>query len=118
SFPCQEHHVAGPGLADRRRDRRRSIEFDRIAAVSGVADAVDDVADDGAGILTAWVIAGYDDAIGQPRRHAAHFRPLTTVAIAAATEHAHELAAGADCGAQRSQHLVERVRGVRVVDDD
>src|SRR2546430_11057987 len=89
-----------------------------LATIAGVADAVDDVADDRAGILAARIIAGDDHAIGQPRGHTAHFRPLAAITVAAAAEHAYELAGTHDGRTQRGQHLIQRVRRVGVVDDD
>ena len=53
------------------------------------------------------------------RGDAAHLRPLARVAIAAAAEHADQLAAcGSTRGPQRREHLLERVGRMRVVDDD
>ena len=49
---------------------------------------------------------------------ASHLRALARVAVAAATEHADELAACGHRRAQRGQHLLQRVRRMRVVDDD
>ena len=46
-----------------------------------------------AGILAARVVAGDDDAVGERRGDRAHLRALAGVAVAAAAEHADELAA-------------------------
>ena len=37
-------------------------------------------------VLAARIVVGDDDDVGQPRRDAAHFRPLALVAVAAGAE--------------------------------
>ena len=77
-------------------------------------------------VFAARVVAGDDHLVGERARDAAHQRALAAVAVAAAAEHAHELAVRVPRGrcsrrhelAQRAQHLLERVGRVRVVDDD
>ena len=64
------------------------------------------------------IVAGDHDAIGEGRRHAAHLRPLAGIAIAAATEHAHEAPPLRDRGTHRREHLLQRVGRMRVIDHD
>ena len=56
------------------------------------------------------------DHVGQPRRDLAHDRPLAAVAVAAAAEH-HDDAAGGE-RPHRSEHVLQRVGLVRIVDID
>ena len=67
-------------------------------------------------MFAARIVVGDDDVIGEAGGDAAHDRPLALVAVAAAAEHAHE-PAGRE-GPQRLQRRFQRVRLVRVVDDD
>ena len=67
------------------------------------------------GILAARVVGGHDSEVGELGRDLAHLRPLAAVAVAAArrrhrSTRPSELARGA-------QHILERVRRVRVVDE-
>src|SRR5215510_13407917 len=84
----KQDYVAGPRLPDRRRDRVAAIEFDRVTSIPRIAYPVDDVARNRFGILAAWIVAGDDYTVGQPRRDSAHLRALAAVTIAAASEHA------------------------------
>ncbi len=88
-----QHDVARLRAADSGVDRGGAVEVDGPAAVAGVANAADDRARDCRRVLGARVVAGDDDAVGERRRDTPHLRPLAGVAIAAASEHADELAA-------------------------
>ena len=75
-----------------------------------------DVAQDLRRRLGARVVGGDDHAAGQPGRDRAHLRPLAAVAVAAAAEHADQLAAARlRQGLQCRQRLVQRIRRVGVV---
>ena len=92
--PCRrQHDVAGPRVPDRATDRRAAIVLDRPPAMAGVADALHDRIGDSRRVFAARVVAGHHDALGKARRDGAHLRPLARIAVAAAAEHAHELAA-------------------------
>src|SRR5581483_3119489 len=96
--------------------------FDRSAAVGNppvlaAARSALDVIEDPLRILTSRVVAGQNQLVRQPRADLSHERPLRLVAITAAAEEQHqtfplrELTDG-------MQEFLERVRFVRVVDDD
>ena len=98
---------------------------DRVGAVLDHVDLVvadhagEDLRQDEVGRLEARVVAGDDDVVGEPAGDRAHQRPLGGVAVAAAAEHAPELAAALGGERpQRRQRLLERIRRVGVVDDD
>ena len=92
---------------------------DRLGPVADLARAGaagQDLGADGLGALAAGVVVRDDDVVGKARRDAPHDRPLALVAVAAAAEHAHD-PAGRE-GAQRLERGLQRIRLVRVVDDD
>ena len=79
------------------------------------AGAGQDLGDDRAGVLRARVVGGDDDVVGQRRGGGAHERALGPVAVAAGAEdHEHATLAQAAGG---PQDVLERVRGVGVVDE-
>src|SRR5450755_2861706 len=96
AFAGEKHHVADVRAYDRARDRGGTIELYPVAAVSGFANAMHDLAGDEFRILAARIVAGDDHAIGELCRDAPHFRTLAAVALAAAPEDAHQLAAVGD----------------------
>ena len=108
-----QHHVVGAGHADRLGDRARAVAQDDRAGAVG--EAGDDVGDDRVAILAARIVVGDDRDIGAALGDRRHLRALAAVALAAAAEHADQLAGGKRT--QRAQRLFQRVRGVRVVDD-
>ena len=112
-----QHHVARPRLGDRHPDRGGAVELHAPAPVGRCRIPLHHRVRDGRGVLGARVVAGDDDAVGEPPGHRAHLGPLALVAIAAAAEHADELAAGSDRRPQRRQHLRQRIRRMRVIDD-
>ena len=69
---------------------------------------------DGGGLLAARIVVGDDHDIGVRCRDPAHDRPLARVAIAAAAEHADQLAGGER--ADRAECRLQRFRLVRIVD--
>src|SRR5476651_1446482 len=56
----EKHNVADVRACDRARDRGGAIELYSVAAVSGFADAVHDLAGDDFRILAARIVAGDD----------------------------------------------------------
>jgi hypothetical protein len=106
------HDVARRGLGHRRADRGAAIDVD----VERVGHRRQDRVEDGPRIFGARVVAGHHRQVGLGRDRRAHLGPLGGIAIAAAAEHADQPATGQR--PQRGQHVVERVRGVRVVDQD
>ena len=114
SLARDEHDVAGARALDRGLQRRAAVVDHADARV--VAETRANVGDDRAGILAARVVVGQHDAVGEVRGDGAHHRPLAAVAIAAAAEHAPELAG--DGAFERRQHALQRIRRVRIVDDD
>src|SRR5215468_1947505 len=118
SFASEQNDIARLRLANRRRNRCRTIELHRITAIPCLANAVHHFAGDCRGFLAARVVASHNDAIGQPRGEATHFRPLAAVALTAAAEDADQFVAGADRWTQRSERLFQRIGRMGVVDDD
>ena len=79
-------------------------------------NAAQDLRPDRVGLLAARVVVGDDSKIGQPGGDLAHDRPLAAVTIAATTEHHDELAARE--GTERTQHGLQRLRLVGIIDID
>ena len=95
-------------------DRRAPVpDFDHLGVGAGFGCAGEDFATDRGGILAARVVVGDDDQVGQFRGDAAHLRALAGIAITTGAEHHGQSAVRAP---QRAQHLVQRARLVRVVD--
>ena len=84
-------------------------------SVAPLASAKNGGADRGR-LLAARIVVGDDDAVGILSRDAAHDRAFARVAVAAGAEHHDQFAFG--IGPQRLQRLRQRVRLVRVVDED
>ena len=103
---------------DRAADRLGAVDLDRPAAIALVANASRDGVGDGRRILAARIVAGHHDAIGEARRDVTHLRTLAGIAVAATAEDADQFARRHDRGPQCGQHLLQRIRRVRVVDDD
>ena len=111
-----QHDVARIGLADRMRDGLAPVFHHRSIVMPD--EAGEDLRQDEARCLVARVVAGDDDLVGQSLRDRAHQRPLGRITVAAAAEHAPQLpAARLGQGAQRLQHLLQRIGRVGVVDD-
>ena len=96
----------GPRCGWPRRGRRSRARPARAARISARIAA---------GLLAARIVVGDDHDVGLLGRDRAHDRPLAAVAVAAAAEHADEPARGE--GAQRVEHMRQRVGLVGVVDD-
>src|SRR5215218_2480636 len=106
--------VARLGQLDRLGDRRAAVGF-AFHVKRSAAHAAHDLVDDRLGRLRARVIRGHDHVVCQPCRDLAHQRALRAVAVAARAEH-DQHAAGSEL-ARRREHLLQRARLVRVVDE-
>ena len=117
SWPLPAITTTSPGSASeiaRKIAARRSTS--RSTAACGDAGMpADDLVDDRLRLLGARVVGGDDREVRQPRRDLAHHRPLAAVAVAARAEH-DDQPPGRQL-ARRQQHLLQRVRLVRVVDE-
>ena len=103
--------VAGAGLLDRALDRRAPVELDLDVA----AGAGDDLVDDRLRILAARVVRRDHRDVGELGGDTPHHRPLLAVAVAAgADDHQHPAVGEV---ARRVEHVRERLRLVRVVDE-
>ena len=107
-----EHHVVGAGHADRLGDGLAAVALHDGAR--RMFQPGHDVGRDGIAILATRVVVGHDHHVGAALGDQRHLRTLAGIALAAATEHADQLADGVR--AQRCQGLFQRVRRVRVVD--
>jgi len=106
--------VARPGELDGALDRRAPVD-DGLDA-GAVADPLEDLRDDRLWILGARIVGRDDHRVGQARGDLPHQRPLAAITVAAAAERADD--AGVRQLAGGAQDVVQRVRRVRVVDDD
>ncbi len=70
----------------------------------------------GGGVFVARIVVSDDHVIGQLGSDGAHFRPLGTIAIAAAAERHNQTPLG--MGTQGAQHMAEGIGGVGVIDKD
>src|SRR5688500_8773423 len=124
AFAGHENHVARVRTCDRGTYGLRAIGRDGARR----REAFEYVGDDPVRVFGARVIAGDDHLVREPARDASHERTFAPVAIAAAAEDADELAAalaapraiafrGGHESAKRPQHVLERIRRMRVVDD-
>src|SRR4051794_23976157 len=105
------HDVTRLGRPDRLLDRGAPVDLDLDAR----ATAFDDLGDDRARVLAARVVGRDDDDVRVLAHDGAHERALGTVAVAAGAED-DDHAPGRE-RPRRAQHVVERVRGVGVVDE-
>jgi hypothetical protein len=110
--------VARLGPGEDRGDRSTAVGLGRDPArrATSPARTDEDLVDDRLWTLRARVVRGDPDLVAQPSRDLAHDRPLGAVAIAAAAEDDRQPPAGQL--ARRREHTLERVRRVRVVDDN
>ena len=114
----------GFGGANRLFDRQTAIRIHeqrrgrtlRCAGIHRRHDAELDFFDDAKRILGPRVVRGQDDQIAQSRRHGTHQRPLRAIAIAAAAEDRDQTALRQR--PRRLEQVLQRIVGVRVVDDD
>ena len=118
--PAVDLHLGVGALAGDHDDvavtRRRERLLDRCAAVDDDLElARRDLVGDRLRILAARVVGRDDRAVGARRGDTAHQRALVAVPVAAGAEHDGQ-PARAELS-RRAQHIVERVGGVRVVDD-
>ena len=95
-------------------DGLRTVNDDLHRRV-GVLHALEDVIDDGLGLLGARIIAGDNAEIREVSRDAAHLRALGAVAVAAAAEQRNNTALGK--AANGLEHVLHAVRRVRVIDE-
>src|SRR3954451_16663001 len=107
-----DEHVTGPGHVDRPLDRRAAVGLDLDAA----AASFENLADDRLRGLVAGVVGGDDRDVGPLARDRAHERALGAVAVPAGAEDDDEAVLRERAGG--AQDVVERVRRVRVVDED
>ena len=114
SAPRPAITTTSPGLrlGERELDRGAAVELDLEPAER----AGGDLGGDRGRILAARVVGGEDRAVGELGDDAAHQRPLRPVAVAARAEDDDEPSL-AQLARPRAQHVLERVRRVRVVDD-
>src|SRR3954449_11614026 len=111
ALPGDHHDVARLGRPDRLLDRGAPVDLDLDAR----AAALEDLGDDRARVLAARVVGRDDDDVRVLAHDGAHERALGTVAVAAGAED-DDHAPGRE-RPRRAQHVVERVRGVGVVDE-
>ncbi len=115
---ARDHHdVAGHGGAERDPDGGAAVELDGDLAVAAHERGEHRVGD-GLRILVARVVGGQHHDVGAAGRGRAHERPLGGVALAAAAEHEDHPASITGEVMGRTQHRVELLRGVRVVDEN
>src|SRR3954452_18298543 len=103
--------VAGLGHLDRLLDRGAAVDLDLDARLA----ALEDRFDDRARVLVARVVGGDDRDVGPLAGDRAHERALGAVAVAAGAEDDDQAVLGERPGG--AQDVVERVRGVGVVDE-
>src|SRR5437867_11366906 len=117
SLACDHDGVAGASPVERCADGGSPLDLAAITAVTPAApDAHHDLVEDGLRAFRARIVRRDPDAIGEARSNLTHDRPLAAVAIAAAAEDDAE--ATSRQLARGCQHALERVGGMRVVDDD
>ena len=105
----------GRGQRDRAEDRRApvGVALDGRVRPPGCRP---DLVDDRLGRLRARVVGRDQRDVGEPRGDLAHQRALAAIAVPAGAEHDDHPPGGEL--ASRGQHLLQRIRLVRVVDDD
>src|SRR4051812_23520369 len=117
TLPRDYDDVAPECVTERLLDRPRAVELHRPRR-AGWPQSLQDVPGDRARIFVPRVVVRDDHAIGETTGDIAHLRALALVAVAAAAEYTDQPAAGPHGRTHRIQHLLERVRRMRVVDDD
>ncbi len=113
-----EHDVARACRRDRVGDCPRAIELDHDGR--GLRETRKDRLDDRPRVLAPRVVAGDDRHVGPLGHRPPHGEALARVAIASAPEHADDATRARPLPqrGQGRQNALERVRRVRVVDDD
>src|SRR5271155_2027015 len=106
-----QKHVAAAQIGN-----RRAYRLAPIADIGGAWSAGNDGGANGGRILAARIVVGYDNTVGLGNRDRAHQWPLAAITVAAGAEHDHQLAGR--IRAQRIKCFGERVRLVRVIDED
>jgi hypothetical protein len=106
----EQDHVGGRRRADRVADRLGPV-LDHVDLV--VADGADqDLREDEVRRLEPRVVAGHDHVLGELDRDRAHQRALAGIAVAAAAEHAPELAAALGGKRAESRQRLLQASGV------
>src|SRR5919108_4495954 len=106
-----QQYVAPMQILDRATDRLAAVaDFERARS------RLEDRGTDRRGILTARIVVGHYDPVGELGGNRSHHRSLALVAIAAATEHHGQPALGV--GPQRLERLGQCIGLVRVVDEN
>src|ERR1019366_589467 len=110
TFTVDHQHVPRIGTGDPLRDRLPPVGL----VVDVAAGARQDLLDDRLRILRTRVVRGHDHPIRHPAGDLAHQRPLTAIAVAAAAEYDVEPPVGQ--AASGPEHVLQRIRRMRVVD--
>ena len=125
SWPCSWPLPAITTVSPRARPRRaRSAIAARRSGSTSICAAPPapmpgaDLVDDRLRVLGARVVGGDDGDVGEPVGDLAHQRALVAVAVAAAAEDADQPSPGGRDLARGSEHVLERVGRVGVVDED
>src|SRR6266700_2744822 len=108
-FAGQQDGIPGAGAADRMRDPLPPVLDAGILLALSPADLFRtrrNVAEDGHGVLFAWVFVGKNGVVAQAGRDLAHPGPLLAVAVTGATEDRDQLPTRD--GPQLAQDLLER----------
>jgi len=98
------------------RQRERALDRSRTVGLAVQLGPLQDLSDDCVWILAARVVRGHDRDVGELTGDSAHQRTFRPITIAPAAEDADHTAAGEL--ARSLEHVLERLRLVRVVDDD
>ena len=115
SWPLPAITTTSPGRAPAIASGSRSPAIDVV--LDAGAGTSQDLPDDRLRILRAGIVGGDDHAVGQANGDLPHERALAPVAISAAAEHhVSRPPWPASSAPGRLQHVLERIRGVRVVD--
>ncbi len=114
TFAGNEHDIARMRLRYRTFDRRAAIQVDFEGMFA--ANAACNVGSDSGRFLGAWIIACNVRSIADRRSDAAHFRALTAIPIAAASEHHGELMRRRFTQCRKG--AFERVGSMGVIDDN
>ena len=119
SWPLPAITTVSPGSAspERERDRRPAVGLD-LDPRAARADPLADLGDDRLRVLRARVVGGDHGEVGEPVGDRPHQRALLAVAVAAAAEDADQPPVRRGDLPRRDEHVLERVGGVGVVDED